>query len=212
MEPTKKRRMPAEKRRAQLLDLALDIVVSEGFSALTIDRLAREAEITRTNIYTLFENHDGLMCSLVNREVEFALNDLKTIMALPVSTNLHEAANEYLTATLKMAKKSPKSWHLLLNPPESAPQELLKQISEGRQFARSLVSETLESRIYKPYDLEPKDKELTSYVVHLVLEDMVRQYLENSRRFSKARLLRLLENTMASFLPSDSNIRLRDIR
>src|SRR4051812_3372597 len=63
-----RRRMAAEDRREQILDVAHAIVDAEGFHAATLTRIATEAGVTRTVLYHQFGDLPGLFVALVDRE------------------------------------------------------------------------------------------------------------------------------------------------
>src|SRR4051812_30513700 len=60
-------RMTGEARREQILDVTEGIVEVDGFHAVSIDRVAREAGITRPIVYTHFGDREGLLHALVDR-------------------------------------------------------------------------------------------------------------------------------------------------
>ncbi len=58
-------RLKREARRAQLLEVAEVIVASSGTSALTMERLAAQAEISKPVVYSHFENRGQLLLALL---------------------------------------------------------------------------------------------------------------------------------------------------
>lgn len=64
-------RLAPEERRKHLLDVAAEIVESEGVSALTVDRVARRAGVSRGLLYTYFDNRAGLLMALWDRVSAF---------------------------------------------------------------------------------------------------------------------------------------------
>src|ERR1700753_155843 len=65
---TPKRRMTAEGRREQILDVTHAIVDAEGFHAATPNRIAAQAGINRSLIYQKFGDLAGLVVELIDRE------------------------------------------------------------------------------------------------------------------------------------------------
>ncbi len=63
-----RRRMTAESRHAQILDITHAIVDTEGFHAATLNRIASEARVTRTVIYQQFGDLAGVFIALIERE------------------------------------------------------------------------------------------------------------------------------------------------
>ena len=62
-------RMSRVDRRGQLLDVAGDLVTSRGPAAVTIERLAAEAGVSRALAYQHFDNADEVLVALYRREV-----------------------------------------------------------------------------------------------------------------------------------------------
>jgi AcrR family transcriptional regulator len=57
--------VPSSERRVQLLLLAADIVAREGASALTMERVAARAEVTKPIVYRHFANRTALVTAVV---------------------------------------------------------------------------------------------------------------------------------------------------
>lgn len=62
------RRLNPEARRAHILDVAVRLIVQEGVSAVSMERLGREAGISKALCYTYFENRTALLSQLLVRE------------------------------------------------------------------------------------------------------------------------------------------------
>lgn len=67
-EPTKRRRLAPEVRRDLLLDAAARIVSQEGVSAVSMERIGREAGVSKPLVYAYFPNRNDLLCALLRRE------------------------------------------------------------------------------------------------------------------------------------------------
>lgn len=67
-EKTIGRRLSPEARRAHILDVAARLVVDEGVSAVSMERLGREAGISKALCYAYFENRTELLSQLLVRE------------------------------------------------------------------------------------------------------------------------------------------------
>ena len=57
-------RMAAPERRAQLLDVASKVITREGLGALTMERVADAAEVSKPVLYALFRNRADLLLAL----------------------------------------------------------------------------------------------------------------------------------------------------
>ncbi|MBV9662525.1 MAG: TetR/AcrR family transcriptional regulator [Actinobacteria bacterium] len=62
-------RMTKEERRAQLLDTAGQLLLKEGWDALTMEAIAQSAGASKTLGYAYFANLDDLIWSLYDREL-----------------------------------------------------------------------------------------------------------------------------------------------
>jgi AcrR family transcriptional regulator len=65
---TRRTRLAPEERSQLILDAAAQIVVTEGVSAVSMDRLGREAGISKALVYNYFPNRSELLRALLLRE------------------------------------------------------------------------------------------------------------------------------------------------
>lgn len=68
--PRTRSRLSPEARRAQFLDEAAKLVLAEGVSAVSMERLAREVGASRALAYTYFQTPTDLMRALLVREYD----------------------------------------------------------------------------------------------------------------------------------------------
>src|SRR5262245_13203833 len=91
-------RMSADERREQLLDVTKALAAERGFHEVSIEAVAREAGISRPIVYGHFDDLQGLLEALVERESLRALSQLATVLP----TNLREGdPTEQLLAALR---------------------------------------------------------------------------------------------------------------
>lgn len=178
--------MSATARRHQLLDIARDVVAAEGFHAVTIERVAREAGVTRTMIYRQFGDLPGMVSALVERETEVVLDGLLHALT-PVAADLgpEEAAVATVRAMLEATAAAPVSWRILLNPPEGGPPALHERISMGRALARAHVRHLLTDRIA----VRLPDPDLSAHLVHVVGDELVRLHVNDPETYPVERIL-----------------------
>lgn len=65
--PRRTRKSP-EARRAQICTVAARVVLEEGISAITMERIARETGISKALVYNYFATRDHLLAALLRRE------------------------------------------------------------------------------------------------------------------------------------------------
>ena len=82
--PAKRRyapRLPVEKRREHLLDAALRLLARDGYDKLTVEAIAREADVTRPVVYSAYDGLEPLLNALLDRTQRCAL--ASSIQLLP---------------------------------------------------------------------------------------------------------------------------------
>jgi AcrR family transcriptional regulator len=131
--------MAPEQRREQLLDAALDLALERGFHAVTVDGVARAVGVTRPVVYGAFPDVSALLSALVEREQGRAFAGL--LAALPpvpgdaVDVDPDELLVAGLTAFLTAVRDRPRTWRVMLLPPEGAPAELQERLTTERDAA-----------------------------------------------------------------------------
>lgn len=79
-------RLSAADRRSALLDVALDLLVDHGETAITVGTVAANANVTRALVYKHFENRDDLIIELHRREAGRLTAELtERVTAAPAS-------------------------------------------------------------------------------------------------------------------------------
>ena len=68
------KRQPRHVRREQILDAAAELIVAEGWGAMTMDRVAADAGIAKSVIYAIFESQAGLQEKLMQRAQDRAFS------------------------------------------------------------------------------------------------------------------------------------------
>jgi AcrR family transcriptional regulator len=169
-------RLSAEERREQLLDVTKRIVIEEGFHAVSIEAVAREAGITRPIVYGHFTDLPGLLEALVDRESARALAQLETVLPQP---DLLEALRAYL----QVVGDDPATWRLVLMPQEGAPRLLHDRIERGREAIVARLAHGLPSGSDLP------DPELSAHLMSAYADAAARLVLTG--RYPPERILEL---------------------
>lgn len=189
--PQSRRLAPAE-RREQLLDVLADLVLAEGFGAVTIDRVAREADIARTVVYAQFGNLEGLVHALVDRAGDRALAQLAALVppAIPEDRDPDELLLERLQAFLEVVRADPRTWRLCLFPSEGAPRFARERISEGRRSVLALMTPLIEWGVARRGGPAELDTELLARTLLILGQDAARLVLAEPERYPPERLAR----------------------
>jgi AcrR family transcriptional regulator len=68
VEVGRRRRLSSEERRRQLLDVAAAIVIADGVAAMSMERLAADAGVSKALPYKHFDNSEAVLVALYRRE------------------------------------------------------------------------------------------------------------------------------------------------
>ena len=182
-------RLSAEQRREQLLDATKAIVSREGFHAVSIEAVAREAGVSRPIVYGHFNDLPGLLEALVEREGARALAQLTDVLPRDLTSgdpreNLLAGLRGYLAA----AEADPVTWRLVLMPPEGAPDVLRERVESGRAAVVAALAGTVGPALGP--DRASPDPELTARMISALSDEGARLVLTDPERFPPERILR----------------------
>lgn len=180
--------MTAIERREQLLDVTKALVAERGFHGVSIEAVARDAGISRPIVYGHFEDLQGLLEALVEREGERALGQLEHVLPTDLTAGdprelLFLSLSSYLTAVLA----DPDTWRLVLMPQEGAPPALHAGIEEGRDAIVAQLAGAVKGG-FAP-GREPPDPELTARMLSTMADEAARLVLASPQRYPLERVL-----------------------
>jgi AcrR family transcriptional regulator len=196
---TPTRRLPPEQRREQLLDVLTDIIVDEGYAAVSIDRVARNASIARTVVYAQFDNLDGMFEALVERTQMRALGQVTAVVPeIGIDRDPDEILVEAIRMFTTLVRDHPRTWRLVLFPPEGAPPVIRERIEEGRVAVRALLEPVLAWGIAKRGGPAIEDTEMTARLITGVGEEMARLVLSDPERYSPDRCATFVKSLISA--------------
>jgi AcrR family transcriptional regulator len=181
-------RRPRAERREQLLEAALRLVDRDGFGALTMEGVAREADLAKTVVYDSFGNREQLLKALLTREQERALSTLAAAMPEPpLPEDPREVLIEGLTTLLAAVREEPKTWRLILLPPEGTPPVVRKTVDRQREVLVRQIEPMVEWGL-KRIGAPQLDAELATHALVASCENAIRLTLTQPERFPAERL------------------------
>ncbi len=182
------KRMPSERRREQLLDVTAALVAEGGFQTVSIQSVARAAEISRPIVYEHFGDLNGLLEALVRREMAAALEQVAATELRDLGGgDPTELMVESLGAYLHAVERHPDTWRLVLMPPEGAPQILRRSIVGGRAEVLDKLVQAVRPGL-RPGD-PAEDPELTARTLSAIADEYARLVLSDPVKFSPRRLV-----------------------
>jgi AcrR family transcriptional regulator len=122
---------PADEVSARILDAALDTAAAFGLQNLTMDAVARRAEVGRMTVYRRFGDKQGLIAALGERETRRCLAAMDA--AAPPDAPIAEQAAAGFATALRLAREHP----LLSRLARLEPEAVLGKLTDhgGAMFA-----------------------------------------------------------------------------
>lgn len=139
-------RVPIAERREQLLDAALAVIVADGYGRISIDAIAKRAQVARSVVYGAFEDLDDLLLTLLDRQQERAFTRL--LETVPDPRRVQDPVGFACEAVHRMAamlREDPDTWRLILLTPATTPPPVHARIEADRERFRRRVASWIES-------------------------------------------------------------------
>ena len=192
-------RMNAQERRDQLLDVLSRIVLAEGYGAVSIDRVSRDAQIARTVIYSHFGNLEGMLHALIERTEQRAVGQIRKVIPdidfeEDPDTVLIEAVRTFLT----LVRDEPDTWRLALFPVEGAPPELRATLARVRTGLVGLLQPVAEQGIARRGGPKGLDPELFSRLLVAFGEEGAKLVLSDPGKYAPDRLAEFTATIMGA--------------
>jgi len=182
-------RVPADVRREQLLDAALTVIVRDGYDAISVDAIAREAGVTRPVVYGVFDGLGPLLAALLDRQQERALGQLAA--ALPEKPDLGDLGSVVVEAArrlIEQVRSDPMTWQPILLAPHNVPEQVRDRIAADREQVTSRLAGMIELGLAVRGG--PRlDAEVLAHALLAVLEHFGRLLLTEPERFETDRLV-----------------------
>lgn len=192
-------RMPAEERRDQLRDAALQIIARDGYAAVSIDAIAREVGVTRPVVYNVFDGLDSLLHSLLDRQEKRAVEQiLATVSGPPDLRNLGGYLRRTITDLAGMVAADPLTWKPILLASVDTPAAVRRRIEHDRDVVRTRFQALVELILVSRTPSPGVDPALVSHALIAIAEHFGRMILEDPGSVDADRLA----STIATlFLP-----------
>lgn len=159
-------RLPAERRRAQLLDVAATMLVSGGVDAVTMEGVAARAGVSKALGYRYFENATELLLALADREMEAVAARVR--VAMDGATSFEESVRTSLAAWFDVLAERGTTIVVLLQTPA-----LAGPLGERRRALRDAVADYYGSRAAAAFDLSPQVAGVATGILLSGLEGMI---------------------------------------
>ena len=182
-------RMAPEKRREQLIDAALNVIVEQGYEGVSIESIARMAGVTRPVIYDHFSNLGRLLQALIEREEAYALSQLDDVVpATPQSVG--DPAAVFAAGVrrfLDAVASRPNTWRIILLPSEGTPAIVRAHVETNRARLLAQLTEFVALAVQRSGIRADLDIEICGRAILRLSEEAGRMVLTDPERFSPER-------------------------
>lgn len=192
-------RMTPRDRRRQLLDAALSVIIRDGYGAVSVETIAREANVSRPVIYSVFDGLGDLLGALLDRQERRALAQLAAAVPGPPGDQDPGQFIVGIVRTMVDAVASdPDTWRPILLPADGTPDVVRARVDRDRERVREQFAGLLGWAVGHSERPTELDLELASHSVLVVVEQWGRLILSDPERFSAQRLAAFVEGIVGA--------------
>jgi AcrR family transcriptional regulator len=118
--------------REEIIDVSKELLLKDGFSKISMRKIANRVNVTATSIYLHFENKDDLLLTLIEESIQ---NLNKALMeAMNPSLDPIQQLEELAGAYIKYALENPQEYEIIyMVRPEEMPKYPKEKFQEVRQ-------------------------------------------------------------------------------
>jgi AcrR family transcriptional regulator len=195
------KRLPPAERREQVLDATLHLIAERGFTAVTMEAVAKAAGVAKPVVYDFFANRGDLMEALLRREEERALDGIAGIippLALGEEIDPDDFLVHGMTAWLRTVQANPDTWRMIMLPIEGTPTVVREQVEDGKRRAREALEAFVAWGAERRGGPEGLDVGIAAHMIQAVGERAAALMLTDPERYSPERLARFCEQVLAA--------------
>lgn len=171
--PAKRRqRLAPEERASQILDCAARLVLAEGFTEVSMERLGREAGISKALIYNYFPNRNDLLRALLEREID-AMR-VRQLGELRVAEDFHDLVRRTTRNYVAHVKERGALLQRLWAEPAVA-----RSVADKHLKGRDETMRYFAKQVSQRYGL-PKDVALSAVDMQMAMTEAAAQHLSQS--------------------------------
>ena len=181
-------RQPREVRREQILDATLRLIVRHGWSGMTMERIAEEAEVAKSVTYAIFGSQAGLQRAVMKREQQrtFGLAAQAAAAARAGETPFAALAASFVV-WLDGVARDPESWKLVLLPIDGAPNSVRDAIREGRERWRQEMATIVDDQLGRA-GITNVDSDLLAHIIRGNIEYLALLIIEQPEAYTPERI------------------------
>lgn len=182
------------------------MIVSDGYDRVSIDAIAKKAQVARSVVYGAFENLDALLTALLDRQQTRAFARL--LETIPDAADLRDPAafaSESLRRMSTMLRQDPDTWRLILLTPGNMPTVVRDRIEADRERFRLRVEQWISAVLADRSDPRPDprlDPQILAHALVACAEHFGRTALTDPDRFDPQRLIGQVQVILGAIRPT----------
>lgn len=130
--------------RNEILQISKDLLIKEGFSKISMRRIAGRANITATSIYLHFENKDDLLLTLIEESIKKLKHALQD--AVDKEYGMIDQLKIFAETYINYALDHPQEYEIIymVRPEEMPkyPKEKFRDVRSAYELIADIISET----------------------------------------------------------------------
>ncbi len=107
---SRRRRMSASERRAQLIEVGRTVFADKGFEAASVEEIAAAAKVSKPVVYEHFGGKEGLYAVIIDREMERVIRVITTAIS---QGSPRERSEQAVVAMLSYIRDEPSGFAVL---------------------------------------------------------------------------------------------------
>lgn len=186
-------------RLSRILDVAVEIIVEEGFSAVTMQTVARRADYIRPVVYDCYGTPENIMIAAVDREAAKLAADIDQLRrkAHSKARNRHDHLAQVMLQLIEAVRSNPLSWLLFGVSVQGAPDHVVRTVNEIQQSIRAVFVAALKrstSGLVHP----PSDTEALAFLLHGIIETFIRGVIDDPEAYPPERMSKFVASVARS--------------
>lgn len=178
------------------------MIVSDGYERVSIDAIAKRADVARSVVYGAFRDLDALLTALLDRQQARAFTRLlRTVPDMRTPRDPAAFAAEAVRRMSAMLREDPDTWRLILLTPGAMPAVVRDRIAADRERFRLRVEAWLS--VMSADRGDPRhDPQVLSHALVACAEHFGRLALTDPGRIDPQRLIDQVELILGELWPT----------
>lgn len=191
------RRVTPERLEA-ILDAAEELILTDGFSAVTMQAIATHTGYVRPVIYDCYGTAENVIVRLVARSMRALRAEIDTL-TIETDRAAHAGQNT-ITAALRALTDSaythPRLWRMAEIPAVNAPDDARHDIADARSAIRAVIRTAL-CRELGPHLQQSTDTDALAFLLQGIIEAFVSRICTQPETYPRERVQSFIESIAA---------------